>query len=164
MKKWEWKYAIYQRSKSFGAVSACLRVTINSIYTDCYKSTPKESDTAHRRKKIHNCAGCQKSFGWPEILKRHMETHNRERIFNCVQCKKSWGSAVHLNQHMLTHSGEKMQICSECKKLFGLLALWKRTCSSTVEKSPHLLRMQEVIWWSRYVEKAHDRPHWGECE
>ena len=119
-KKWEWKYAIYQWSKSFDAVSARPRGTINSIYTDwCYKSTPKESDTAHRRQKIHNCAGCQKSFGWPEILKRRMETHNRERIFNCVQCKKSFGSAGHLNQHMLTHSGEKMQICSECKKLFG---------------------------------------------
>ena len=90
-----------------------------AIYTDCHKSTPKESDTAHPRKKTHNCAECQKSFGGPEILKRHMETHNRERIFNCVQCKKSFGSAGHLNQHMLTHSGEKMQICSECKKLFG---------------------------------------------
>ena len=79
----------------------------------------------HRRKKIHNCAGCQKSFGWPEILKRHMETHNRERIFYCVQCKKSFGSAGHLNQHMLTHSGEKMQICSECKKLFGRAGILK---------------------------------------
>ena len=119
-KKWEWKYAIYQWSKSFDAVSARPRGTINSIYTDwCYKSTPKESDTAHQRKKIDNCAGCQTSFGWPEILKRRMETNNRERIFNCVQCKKSFGSAGHLNQHMLTHSGEKMQICSECKKLFG---------------------------------------------
>ena len=81
----------------FGAMSARPRGTTNSIYTDCYKSTPKESDTAHRRKEIHNCAGCQKSVGWPEILKRRMETHNRERVFYCVQCKKSFGSAGHLN-------------------------------------------------------------------
>ena len=139
-------------------MSARPRGTINSIYTDCYKSTPKESDTAHRRKKIHNCAGCQKSFGSPEILKRRMETHNRERIYNCVQCKKSFGSAGHLNQHMLTHSGEKMQICSECKKLFGRAGTLKRTCSSTVEKSPHLLRMQEVIWSSRTFQGTHDHP------
>ena len=43
-KKWEWKYVNYQRSKSLGAVSA--RPPRNhqldlSIYTDCYKSTPK---------------------------------------------------------------------------------------------------------------------------
>ena len=109
-----------------------------AIYTDCHKSTPKESDTAHRRKKTHNCAECQKSFGGPEILKRHMETHNRERIFNCVQCKKSLGSAVHLNQHMLTHSGENMHICSECKKSFGRAGTLKSTCSSTVERRPTL--------------------------
>ena len=155
-KKWEWKYAIYQRSKSFGAVSARPRVTINSIYTDCYKSTPKESDTAHRRKKIHNCAGCQKSFGWPEILKRRMETHNRERIFNCVQCKKSFGSAGHLNQHICSPLAEKR--CKFAQNATSYLALWKRTCSSTVEKSPHLLRIQEVIWSSRTFEGTHDHP------
>ena len=122
MIKWEWNYVNHQRSKSLGAVSARPQRNYQlnlAIYTDCYKSTPKESDTAHWRKKIHNCAECQKSFGWPGILKRHMETHNRERIFYCVQCKKSFGSAGHLNQQMLTHSGEKMHICSECKKSFG---------------------------------------------
>ena len=53
--------------------------------------------------------------------------------------------------------GEKRcKSAQNARSYLVVLALWKRP--STVEKSPHLLRMQEVIWSSRTFEVTQDHP------
>ena len=127
-----------------------------SIYTDCYKSTPKESDTEERKYTIVQDARThlvdQKFWRgvWrPTTGKGYLIVFSARSHLVLLDTWISICSPI---------AEKRCKFAQNARSYLVVLALWKRTCSSTVEKSPHLLRMQEVIWSSRTFEGTHDHP------
>lgn len=59
--------------------------------------------------------GCEKSYNSKFNLKRHVETaHLKKKQHQCGMCSKWFTSRQNLNEHYNTHSGAKPFQCKEC--------------------------------------------------
>ncbi|XP_058149850.1 zinc finger protein 770 isoform X2 [Dasypus novemcinctus] len=85
----------------------------------CSKSDPTYSPTK-RRKNIHACTICGKTFPSQSKLDRHALIHTGQRPFKCVLCSKSFRQSTHLKIHQLTHSEERPFQCCFCQKGFKI--------------------------------------------
>ncbi|XP_073832617.1 uncharacterized protein [Musca autumnalis] len=61
------------------------------------------------------CEHCDRTFGLPDHLERHMGVH---RNIQCNICHKKFTTMQTLNDHMNLHSGECPYLCPECGKSF----------------------------------------------
>ncbi|XP_076983502.1 zinc finger protein 770 [Tamandua tetradactyla] len=85
----------------------------------CSKSDPTYSPTK-RRKNVHACMVCGKTFPSQSKLDRHALIHTGQRPFKCVLCSKSFRQSTHLKIHQLTHSEERPFQCCFCQKGFKI--------------------------------------------
>ena len=90
------------------------------------------------KEKIHICALCQKTFGRPGVLKKHILTHSEEKPHKCIQCDYATSQAGTLRRHIKTHSLQKpiWQInANGATTLQVQNQILTNICSPTVEKS-----------------------------
>lgn len=85
----------------------------------CSKSDSTRS-TTRRRKNMHACTICGKTFPSQSKLDRHALIHTGQRPFKCVLCSKSFRQSTHLKIHQLTHSEERPFQCCFCQKGFKI--------------------------------------------
>ena len=72
--------------------------------------------------KKHLCKICNKLFGSPADLKRHIDgVHLKIRPHKCTKCNQSFTLLNTLVLHMRTHTKERPFICKfkDCKKSFS---------------------------------------------
>uniref|UniRef100_A0A8D0F192 Zinc finger protein 770 n=1 Tax=Strix occidentalis caurina TaxID=311401 RepID=A0A8D0F192_STROC len=73
-----------------------------------------------RRKKIHACESCNKTFPSRSKLERHFLIHTGQKPFKCSSCGKSFRQSTHLKIHQLTHTEERPFQCCFCQKQFKI--------------------------------------------
>ena len=55
-----------------------------------------------KRKRGHECDVCEKVFGYPSHLARHMHTHTNEKPYECDVCEKCFSDSGNLKRHKRT--------------------------------------------------------------
>ena len=123
-----------------------------SIYTDCYKSTPKESDTEERKYTIVQDA---RSHLVDQKFWRGIWRPTTGKGYFIVFSARShlvlldtWISKIRKYAHLL-----RMQ-----EVFWSSWHFYNAYAHPQWRKDPHLLRMQEVIWSSRTFEGTLDHP------
>ena len=71
-----------------------------------------------KRKRGHECDVCEKVFGYPSHLARHMHTHTNEKPYECDVCEKCFSDSGNLKRHKRIHTNEKAYECDVCDKAF----------------------------------------------
>jgi len=71
-----------------------------------------------KRTQQHECDVCEKMFGSPKNLAKHMRIHTNEKPYECDVCEKRFTAASNLKVHMRTHTNEKPYECAVCEKRF----------------------------------------------
>ena len=81
------------------------------------ETTFKKKGTKRKRTQ-HECDVCEKMFGSPKDLARHMRTHTKERPYECDVCEKRFRDSGNLTKHKRIHTNEKPYECDVCEKRF----------------------------------------------
>ena len=71
-----------------------------------------------KRKRGHECDVCEKMFGSPKDLARHMRIHTNEKPYECDVCEKRFTQSSNLKTHMRIHTNEKPFECHVCEKRY----------------------------------------------
>ena len=84
-----------------------------------------------KRTQQHECNVCEKMFGSPSDLVKHMRVHTNEKPYECDVCEKRFSDSGNLKVHMRIHTNEKPYECDVCEKRFsqsGSLKVHMRCC------------------------------------
>ena len=87
---------------------------------------------AKKRKKIHTCECCNKSFPSADHLKIHINSvHKGMKDHKCDTCEKAFSYAHHLKTHINSvHNCQKDHKCDSCGKAFSFAHHLKRHITS----------------------------------
>ncbi|OON22052.1 zinc finger, C2H2 type [Opisthorchis viverrini] len=99
--------------------------------------------TGHRKSTALQCPTCNKLFGFPSILERHVRTHSASRSYKCPDCDMQFGDAGEMHRHKLT-SHSKMPVrevinheCPVCKRWFAYKSQLLRHSSVHTGRHPY---------------------------
>nr|XP_053630357.1 zinc finger protein 236-like [Cherax quadricarinatus] len=76
--------------------------------------TKLEERNLKKSPKIYACKNCNKTFGEPVQLEKHMVVHIEEKLLSCPECLYRTLSKVTLSKHILTHVKKKAYSCPYC--------------------------------------------------
>lgn len=76
--------------------------------------TKLEERNLKKSPKIYACKNCNKTFGEPVQLEKHMVVHIEEKLLSCPECPYRTLSKVTLSKHILTHVKKKAYSCPYC--------------------------------------------------
>ena len=113
---------------------------------------------AKKRKKIHICECCNKSFQSADYLKSHIySVHKGMKDHTCDSCGKTFSQAGNLKRHMnAVHDGQKDHKCDSCEKAFsGAGDLKKHVNSVHNDKKDHNCDLCEKSFFRAYHLKTH---------
>ena len=82
------------------------------------KQTRKDAKGVKRKRGQHECDVCEKVFGYPSVLARHMRIHANEKPYECDVCEKRFRHSNALKVHMRIHTNEKAYECHICEKRY----------------------------------------------
>lgn len=78
---------------------------------------------------------CNKTFGRPSHLKKHLYIHTGERNYKCDVCNAAFKTQWTLTKHVRIHTGEKPFSCDQCDMHFTQRGSWRRHIFSHHRKS-----------------------------
>ncbi|XP_048766295.2 zinc finger protein 836-like [Ostrea edulis] len=114
----------------------------------------------HKKKHIHQCEVCGKTFHRLSRLKPHLKAHNRE--YKCEECGKTFSWSNCLRKHMLIHKGEKSFICVKCGMAFNVQSALTRHEKTHTDQKPFQCNVCEKRFRVRDNLHVHMRVHTGE--
>ena len=82
------------------------------------KQTRKDAKGVKRKRGQHECDVCEKVFGYPSVLARHMRIHANEKPYECDVCEMRFRHSNALKVHMRIHTNEKAYECHICEKRY----------------------------------------------
>ena len=85
------------------------------------KQTRKDAKGVKRKRGQHECDVCEKVFGYPSVLARHMRIHANEKPYECDVCEMRFRHSNALKVHMRIHTNEKAYECHICEKRYHKL-------------------------------------------
>jgi len=101
------------------------------------------------------CPFCEKTFRFPNELKRHVEGVHKGIKFECSECKKTFTTKCNLNKHVkATHLGQKYP-CEVCKKEFSDRSNLRKHVKSVHEKQ----RFQCKLCPKSFTQSSHLNTH-----
>ena len=71
-----------------------------------------------RKRGQHECDVCEKVFGYPSVLARHMRIHANEKPYECDVCEMRFRHSNALKVHMRIQTNEKAYECHICEKRY----------------------------------------------
>ena len=100
----------------------CLRIPDEDDDVEANHEIQKEETTFNKkgvkRKRGHECDVCEKMFGSPKNLAKHMRIHTNEKPYEYDVCEKRYSDGGNLQRHMRIHTNEKPYECDVCDKAF----------------------------------------------
>ncbi|XP_075964406.1 uncharacterized protein LOC142968435 isoform X2 [Anarhichas minor] len=77
----------------------CTRPAISITKVNNLLKTNSKSNITCKKRKVHTCRICFKTFAFPYKLSRHLVTHSGMRPYNCSSCSKTFTQLGHLKVH-----------------------------------------------------------------
>lgn len=79
----------------------------------------RSGDTTGRRRKVHECDWCGRTYKHQSTLAMHKKIHTGEYKYKCEYCDKEFFLAEYYNRHLRVHTKEKPYQCDVCEKSFS---------------------------------------------
>ncbi|CAH2243702.1 jg8762 [Pararge aegeria aegeria] len=120
------------------------RMTIKDHYTAFHLNDTLQHKCSLCNKMFkYQCENCEKRFGVPRELERHMnKVHLNRRPYQCDKCDRAYLTLWSLNQHKrFTHEGHKRPLkypCPLCDKIFAGSATRKAHMRTHTGERPYV--------------------------
>ena len=88
------------------------------VVSSSHQSFKEHMLTVHGITRPYKCRHCDKTFGYPNVVKRHERIHTGERPFKCKFCPKAFQCGTNLMHHERLHTGARPFKCPICGKTF----------------------------------------------
>ncbi|KAL6105417.1 znf770 [Pungitius sinensis] len=82
-----------------GRASLCTRRAMSITKGSSLLKTNSKSNIPCKKRKVHSCRICFRSFAFPYKLSRHMATHSGTRPYKCTLCSNTYTQLGHLQVH-----------------------------------------------------------------
>ncbi|KAM8916751.1 uncharacterized protein AB9W97_020797 isoform 1-T3 [Spinachia spinachia] len=82
-----------------GSASLCTRRPVSITKVSSLLKTNSQSNIPCKKRKVHSCRICFRSFGFRYKLSRHLATHCRMGTYKCTWCSKTFTQFGHLKAH-----------------------------------------------------------------
>lgn len=79
----------------------------------------RSGDTTGRRRKVHECDWCGRTYKHQSTLAMHKKIHTGEYKYKCEYCDKEFFLAEYYHRHLRVHTKEKPYQCDVCDKSFS---------------------------------------------
>lgn len=113
------EYSVRMNSNASTSKNDPLDTKPSKIEMDILVQTMRHGETNGRRRKMHECPECGKTYKHQSTLAMHKKVHTGDYKFKCEYCDKEFYLAEYYNRHLRVHTKEKPYQCDVCEKAFS---------------------------------------------